>query len=1814
MATINASTGADIIVPSNNGDTYRGLAGNDTYILSNAISGSVTIVDTDGANTIQLVDGLSVVSSKFAADSAQLTLSNGAVITINGADKFTYDVGGNITSGVTGSSNTYAQLASAMGVPSLPTGSTITDGSSGTVSGSSVTSSASSYTLSADVNSVAEGGTITYTITANAAVSADTSFTYNVAGDTNGDTVNKAGSTDTDSLSGSVTMASGSSTVTFTVSAAADNSAEGMEGIKVSVFDANNAVIGSQSALISNNAALETTVTNLTTAIDEVQGSAGRDVIGGAAGTNLLGANGTTIAPGDNIDGGAGNDTLKIAVSGTSTGATDVISAITMSNVETIEVNNFETTEAQETDLDMSLMTGVTAIGLTSSSATGDTTFDNIPNLVDVNYASGYGELTVTYAAGVTAGAADAQTININAAKTTYDGNGAVVTASSSLISVLGVENVTVNNVGAAASVLDTLTITNAKSLTITGDAPTIITNALGASLKTIDLTGATLGANLTVATTATLIVTGGPGADRINFDSSLNSAGADIFNGGAGQDTVAIDDPATLTPTAVAGLTNIEVLEIGTSSATAYDANRISGITTLRTTIADDTIGGIKAIFTDASSGVNVQIRGTEGVKVELDVNGTADVANVTLATAAGLGVIVGTDDGVNLAEFETVNITTGATASSFGVYTGTETQTLNISGVGGFTLGNSSATALMTVDASGLVGTGGLTMGTNAGIYVYPQTITGSKNIDTLIGGGSSDTINAGAGNDIINGGAYPDTINGEGGNDIIDGDAGIDILNGGAGNDVFSVADDADFVTLASAETVNGGAGTDTLKFIEAAATTIDATDLYGLNSIEQIWIATTEDTALTLDDTVFANNGITNLKIIDLAVNGTKSVDGTLTVTASSLTAANSITVNMNTAANEDDSLVGGAGDDTFTYLSDTSAANGLEATDTVTGGKGTDTLALTVGSVDIGEDGTNIVLTGVTGVEIITITNTDADDAYLTLTDGQFVTAALASSSGNGTTAAIVGVVDGSNSTGAGKIILDASAEDDSKMIITGGAGADTLTGGSKADTIIGGTGADILNGGAGIDIISGGAGGDTLNLTDVSDFIGLTSVEVFDGGAGTDIVNFTEDATTTVAAADLGGLVGVERLTFEGTGANSVTLSDSVYEANGTTTLDIRDIAATGAVTVDGAGVSAANAITYKTALAADTIDTITGGAGDDTFTFYETAISATDVLSGGAGNDILAIYADGNLSSLTTTSMTKFETLSLTQDGTARAFPITLTNGFFQGTAGTVAAQTVTGVVTLDASAETLTPMTIATGVGADIITGGSKADTIKSGTGADVITGGPGADIITGGSGADDFSYSNSNALGNTVESNSAAPDVITDFLSGTDDLKLTVSYAALTSAVTINAVNTTGVTSKTLAQDSLSGGRLQYVYNYTDGLLYINYNQDNLITTSDWTIAINQGPTPKTTIANGDIDWTITGTALADTITIGGGTNIITAGDGNDTVTSVSGTTGGVNTVIGGDGTDIIIGGAGVDVLIGGAGVDTITGGAGANIITGGAAADVLIGGTGTGANRVTIIGGDAADIITGGTGDAIITGDAAADIIIGGDGADTIDGGAAADVINGGTGINIISDSADADVVTISNGGIDSVTVTTGANDVVVSAVTEFNSVRFTISDLTGTTHDTTVSATSQDHLIGFITTSDDVKVTGAIKALTDAGKGAIIAVLNTSGGNADLDASGVIIANTAEKSAVAYTGFGDFSVVVAELNTAIGTATNSAANEYHLIVMADSTANAHGVWSWKDVDGNAVINVGDEIGLMMTILANGPLVVADFDVA
>ena len=119
--TINYSSGNDIIIPTNN-TTYRGLQGDDIYVISKAIpsGSSLSIVDTSGKNIIQLADGLEILSTKFSSSAFQITLSNGAIINISAADKNSYEIGGNITSGIQGEQKNYLEFSQLFGIQDFP--------------------------------------------------------------------------------------------------------------------------------------------------------------------------------------------------------------------------------------------------------------------------------------------------------------------------------------------------------------------------------------------------------------------------------------------------------------------------------------------------------------------------------------------------------------------------------------------------------------------------------------------------------------------------------------------------------------------------------------------------------------------------------------------------------------------------------------------------------------------------------------------------------------------------------------------------------------------------------------------------------------------------------------------------------------------------------------------------------------------------------------------------------------------------------------------------------------------------------------------------------------------------------------------------------------------------------------------------------------------------------------------------------------------------------------------------------------------------------------------------------------------------------------------------------------------------------------------------------------------------------------------------------------------------------------------------------------------------------------------------------------
>ena len=120
--TINYSSDNDIIIPTQHDTTYRGLGGDDIYIITRAISdgAKINIVDTEGTNIIQLTEGLSISSSKFASTAFQITLSNNAEITISSSHKNLYEIGGNATTGLIVDQNSYEDFISFFGINTLP--------------------------------------------------------------------------------------------------------------------------------------------------------------------------------------------------------------------------------------------------------------------------------------------------------------------------------------------------------------------------------------------------------------------------------------------------------------------------------------------------------------------------------------------------------------------------------------------------------------------------------------------------------------------------------------------------------------------------------------------------------------------------------------------------------------------------------------------------------------------------------------------------------------------------------------------------------------------------------------------------------------------------------------------------------------------------------------------------------------------------------------------------------------------------------------------------------------------------------------------------------------------------------------------------------------------------------------------------------------------------------------------------------------------------------------------------------------------------------------------------------------------------------------------------------------------------------------------------------------------------------------------------------------------------------------------------------------------------------------------------------------
>jgi Ca2+-binding RTX toxin-like protein len=344
-------------------------------------------------------------------------------------------------------------------------------------------------------------------------------------------------------------------------------------------------------------------------------------------------------------------------------------------------------------------------------------------------------------------------------------------------------------------------------------------------------------------------------------------------------------------------------------------------------------------------------------------------------------------------------------------------------------------------------------------------------------------------------------------------------------------------------------------------------------------------------------------------------------------------------------------------------------------------------------------------------------------------------------------------------------IFDKRNNGDQAFAIDGVGGANAVYGGAGNNYVKTGIGADTVNLTSGNNIIISDAGANTITVTGGDNFIstglGADNITATDGdnfinaGDGANAITVTSgnNIIVTGEGADSITTAGLAHTFVNGhRKSNTVNIINAGDGAN-TITTGMGDDHITGGIHADtitsGAGndtvFASDGANTITTGAGNDVIhtgkdvDTVSAGTGDDEIHIY----GGTDTISAGTGNDTLFVHFEDAKQAVSINALTGDASVETGYSGNISGFGV--------------------------ASFLGVNNFNITSGEVADTITTGAGADVINGGAGADVINGGAGVDILTGGAGADTFVFDQVTA---TNDSN------ITDFLSGTDKIQVSVA----------------------------------------------------------------------------------------------------------------------------------------------------------------------------------------------------------------------------------------------------------------------------------------------------------------------------------------------------------------------------------------------------------------------------------------------------
>jgi hypothetical protein len=643
--------------------------------------------------------------------------------------------------------------------------------------------------------------------------------------------------------------------------------------------------------------------------------------------------------------------------------------------------------------------------------------------------------------------------------------------------------------------------------------------------------------------------------------------------------------------------------------------------------------------------------------------------------------------------------------------------------------------------------------------------------------------------------------------------------DNFTGTSSNDVFNALIGTG-ATLSSADTLNGGLGTDTLNIIYAnkggaVANGLQAATISGIETLNVRNTNATGDDGVTVSGANFTSVGHQGTGDVTFSnlVSGTvvtSSATGSALLTAGYAAAATNASLLL-TGATLGNSSVTGAGL-TTTTISSTTAANTTGTLDVA----GTKTLNITATTnLTTG----NITTSGTTAT--MTISGAAERVSIGTLNDN-FTTVNASGLTAGGLTATMNAVATTVLTGGAGNDIITTGV-----ALTTGSVAAGAGTG----DRLIVGTTAHLNSASLGAKY----TGFEQLQVNtgvsvDLDHISGITSVRVNDAAGATGFTNLSaaQAAAVTIVAAD--GTDGAVTLGVKG--ATTVGQIDTV-------SIDINDgaaaVGAAGAILLGPIALSGVEKLNI-TATDGSTIANLNSAAALDTITV--TGAGATTITTGGTIATVNFTINGSAATGAQTYNATDFAT-----------------NGV--GLTGGSAADTLTGSAQVDI---------INGGAGNDTLLGLAGADTINGGDGNDTITGGTGADVINVGSGTDTYRFSataGETQAGVVATGATLSGDVVTGMGNG-DRIDLSAAANLVLADGTV-AVGTTFATETANQVVIVSGS-----YNATTRVFTAGAAS---ATNDDYLIQWNGGASATTvnTSVMVDIVGTLTATSAGEIITL-------------------------------------------------------------------------------------------------------------------------------------------------------------------------------------------------------------------------------------------------------------------------------------------------------------------------------------------------------